>query len=323
VAGAAAKTKAFSRLFWAANKTKVVRKAHGVMDDMGRMRKPGQGNMDLLKDYIKARRTVKKLLDDEVIKIADNGDAAFREWVEKDLRQIASSDTGRKVLGDIAGSGKQIIIEPLDSLKVPAAEQAMGPHALKMEPARAYNGKGTGTKLRLNPDYPFTRDMPSDRALVHELGHSRNNALGQNKGMQRPPPDFDQHRWGNLEEFDNIKNVDNAYANEWKLAEREGHRHIPGMPGGGYLPPPKPAPYAPPPGVPLAGPDGSIPAPPPPKGKGHTPVMMPAAPPAPAPSPPAGGGGPPASPPPPPKGKGHTPVMMPAVPPAPPPGGSL
>ncbi len=259
------------------------------LGDMRRMRKTGQGTADLFKDYIKARRTVSELLDSGKIEILDvtgtrpGGDKAFRDWAERDLRVMASSETGRQVLDDIAKSPHKVIIEPLEGVHVSTIDKGYGPHA-SVEPwpttLHQQPGQGTTTRVRLDPEYIYTDQMPSDRVLTHEMGHARNNALGANAKADPLPPGVDPKQWSNMEEFQNIHGVDNPYGHEFGLDPRTGHNHYPGQYVSGQ---PQGNPNWNPPPVPLATPGKGhtqpLPLPPGPKGPGHT-QPFPAPPPA-------------------------------------------
>jgi uncharacterized Zn-binding protein involved in type VI secretion len=231
LAGKAAKkiagTAAFSRLA----QTGLGQKAKALADDIGRMRKPGQGNINLLIDYIRARRLVNKLLTSKKLQILDYGDAWFREWARRDIEKFASSKVGRKVLEDIHSSPRKVIVEPITAPGVDPDHFASGPHAIGTDDFGAHRpGVGSNARVRLDPDYPFTDQMPSDRVAGHELGHARNIAQGNLADEAPTPAGFDKDRWTNLEEYNNIRDVDNPYGQEWGLDPRTGHNDFPGTP---------------------------------------------------------------------------------------------
>jgi uncharacterized Zn-binding protein involved in type VI secretion len=251
LAGMIGKTSAFSRLAAMAKNSKLGQKVQALADDMAKLRKPGQGNLSLLADYIRSRRLVDGMLKEGKLVFEESCSDAFKQAVKDDLYKVGSTKVGREVLGDIRGSNHKVTFEPLRSPEVDPAHQAAGPHALPENGAGSNNpAVGSDTRVRLSPNDPRYKStgMPTDRTTAHELGHARNNALGRNAQVDPQPPGFDRGRWTDMEEWNNINNVDNPYGREWNLPDRTGHNDMLPDP-----PPPSPPPAPPGPGGTLPG----------------------------------------------------------------------
>jgi hypothetical protein len=221
----------------AAKKTKLGQKYTAALDAAAPLRKPNQGNLGLLADYIRSRRLVDKMIKKGKLVFHTTCDDAFRRATMEDLYKVASTKTGRKVLRDIKGSKHKVTFEPLnDPDVVRMKHHTAGPNAWP-ENGPGANTTGSDTRVRLDHNYPkISQGTPGHRITAHELGHARNNALGRNAQVDPPPPGFDRGRWSDLEEWNNIHGVDNPYGKEWGLPERSGHNDMLPDPAPMHLP---------------------------------------------------------------------------------------
>jgi hypothetical protein len=169
-------------------------------------------------EYVKASQLVDDVLN-KSRRIVIGGDEAYKKAVEAELRKVACTPTGRKVIEDIAASPHQVKIKPWEPGKV--GNRARPDHAGAYQP-----GVGSGTTVRFNPDPNcgrYTPNSPPHTSAAHELGHARNNAQGNNAKFNTVPGGFESNKWSNMEEYNNINNVDNPHRREWGLPERTGH----------------------------------------------------------------------------------------------------
>ena len=216
LARAVGKTGPFSRLAALARNSSLGRRAAAAADDLARMRKPGQGNISLLRDYIRARRMVDRLVREGVLDV--RGSPAYREAVMRDLYMTASSAAGRQVLDEIAGSPHTVVIQGWRPTRPGNAAGPNGPGAFQP-------GVGSGSTVYYEPNPPTPRPpgSPAHAGLTHELGHTAHNATGTNARNQPSP----QPGYPHLEEYNTINHVDNANRAEWGLPQRTGHNHLP------------------------------------------------------------------------------------------------
>lgn len=156
-------------------------------------------------------------------KLMLGGDEAYQNAVEAHLRKIACTEVGQKMLDEIGRSSRRVYIEPWEV-------GATGNTARRATDGAFVPGRGSNTTIHFNPDPNcgrYTPGSPPDTSLAHELGHARNNALGNNARYNTVPGGFDKNRWSNMEEYNNINNLDNPYREEWGLPTRTGHNSKP------------------------------------------------------------------------------------------------
>jgi uncharacterized Zn-binding protein involved in type VI secretion len=176
-----------------------------------------------LKSYQHACQLIDQLKSSEKLKI--KGSPEFIAKAERDLRLIASSKTGRKMMEDIQSSGKKVILlEGGPSAKAASSGDA----ALNLEHADGVRpGPGSDSVVKYNPDEWMGPNSPPDTVLAHEMGHARNAAKGEELTDVGFPDDARKGRWTDGEEMQTIENIENPYRRERGLEERTGHDDSP------------------------------------------------------------------------------------------------
>jgi uncharacterized Zn-binding protein involved in type VI secretion len=187
-----------------------------------RPRPHGPCKVDVLKEFPRANALVNELVGTGKIRIMKEGDAAYRAAVMRDLRQIATTKTGREMLEQIQKADATVYIHDLEPGARGYSCEALSPGGSNMP------GVGSDSTVYYHPTaVRRTPGSPAHAGLNHELGHARNNALGRNASEPTPPRGFDKDRWSNMEEYNNINDHDNAYRDEWGLPQRTGHDDLP------------------------------------------------------------------------------------------------
>lgn len=187
---------------------------------------------------LKARVVVAKFL----ATVSVHGDEAFQKALTNDLKRIARTKTGRKLLGELSHSGQKLEIHAPNSKAVAADFATYGDHCLALNPTDAHvkvvadpngahvadfgNGPervsiagpadGSGSRVTYNPDgwpSPTSPGTPSDVVLAHELNHANNNALGRGSGGLTDPDPTWNDKWANREEAQTV-GVENSYRDE-------------------------------------------------------------------------------------------------------------
>jgi hypothetical protein len=159
-----------------------------------------------------------------VIKGGDN--PKFIAAAERDLGIIASSKTGRKVMEDIQASGKKVV------LKEAVGENKAWAKPIEESEARfdfnqGQRGEGANSVVAYDPDHWAGPNSPPDTALLHELGHARNAARGEDLSNRVFDERSSNRHWTDAEELQTIKDIENPYRRERGLPERTGHDDTP------------------------------------------------------------------------------------------------
>jgi uncharacterized Zn-binding protein involved in type VI secretion len=169
-----------------------------------------------------------KLLD-EMMKeggsLKIKGSDEFIAKAQADLRIIASSKTGRKVLEDINGSGQRVFLMEGEAGSKPASEA--GAAYDFGHPEGPQPGEGSNSVVKYDPDHWPGDKSPPDSVLLHEMGHARNSAVGQDMKDVGMADRWEQQRWSDGEEMQNINDTENPYRRERGLPERTGHDDTP------------------------------------------------------------------------------------------------
>jgi uncharacterized Zn-binding protein involved in type VI secretion len=203
--------------------SRIVNSAASDTARTGIIRKPpGPCKVNFIKEFPRANALVNELVGTGKIRILDEGDRVYRQAVMRDLRQIACSNTGREMLEQIQKTDATVYVHAPG-----VGDKADVCIPLSEGPSRV-PGAGSDSTIVYHPgNPPRTSGSPGHSVLNHELGHARNNALGQNASKAPTPRGFESDRWTNMEEYNNINNHDNPYRDEWGLPQRTGHDDVP------------------------------------------------------------------------------------------------
>lgn len=155
------------------------------------------------------------------------GRADFRSKVHEDLLLIGTTRVGRRMLDDIAKSGKPVKIKSLQSRNAqrPFNQQA-GPHCSYDDPSRTRT-TGTSSTIYYEPGQAAGPESPSDVVLAHELDHAERAAHGDNKNNLYPANSQARREWKSEEEFEAVT-TENAYrAERGGVRQRANYADIP------------------------------------------------------------------------------------------------
>ena len=161
----------------------------------------------------------------------------FADDVMGDLQRIASTRSGREMLGDLAASGRHVEIRPLatpqyNAFATPSSWDGVMdiPTGLAME--------GSDSVVQHVPSYwanhtPTPNGAPhpmpnttSDALLFHELNHATNNAQGMNRYQGTSNVAGWDQRWTNFEEYTTVA-AENGYRGETGLPLRTNYGSMP------------------------------------------------------------------------------------------------
>ncbi len=176
-------------------------------------------------DLKRANRMVDELLGSGKIRLDQGKPLEWREAVRRDLLTIASTDVGRRVLDDLAGSGKPLKIQSLDTDNAMRSfTDQRGPRCMYDDPSQigpaGTNKAGTSSTIYYEPGQPCGGfvpmqpgkgvDSPSDVVLLHELDHAERAAHGENLNHRYPPGSQEEKLWLDREEVEAV-GTENLY----------------------------------------------------------------------------------------------------------------
>jgi hypothetical protein len=203
------------------------------------MYRPTKDNIDYPAQFGRAHQLIQELEHLQAIRIKDpHAMPGFANAVRTDLRRIACSKTGQKLLNEIKANklnhGTHVEIDPMRSSDYLQAG-GPGPHCdvptkARLNPDDLSRGTPSNTTVRYMPGeqvLPGGQHNPSDATLTHELGHAKNGGEGNSMSGIKHANDADARRWTNLEEEQVINNYDNPYREERGLPQRFGHGDLP------------------------------------------------------------------------------------------------
>jgi uncharacterized Zn-binding protein involved in type VI secretion len=173
--------------------------------------------------YQRACELIDQLKASQKLKI--KGSPEFIAKAERDLRLIASSNTGRRMMEDIQSSGKKVIL--LEGGPSAKAASSIDAALDQSHPGGARPGPGSDSVVKYNPDEWMGSNSPPDTVLAHEMGHARNAAKGEDLSDMGFHDARDRARWSDGEEMQTIENIENPYRRERGLEERTGHDDSP------------------------------------------------------------------------------------------------
>ena len=184
--------------------------------------------IDYRSNYIFASRKVEELERKGVIRIV--GDEAFAEGVRRDLRRIACSDTGKRLISELEENhgkyGTSTEIRPLSS----SEHSALGPHTTTSKSSRlSSEGKPSDSTVYYEPGKQASsrsKHSPSDTVLVNQLEHSRNAGRGELVDDVTYSDPNETQRWKSLENEEAVRRED-AYRSERGLPLRNEYGAAP------------------------------------------------------------------------------------------------
>ncbi|HJZ92085.1 MAG TPA: M91 family zinc metallopeptidase [Gemmataceae bacterium] len=186
------------------------------------------GKLDFvtLNSYRRAFKLIDEMKKAETLIIRAGDNPNFVIAAERDLGIIASSKTGRKVLEDIHATGKRVVI------KEAVGENKAWAKPLEESEARfdfneAKRGEGANSVVAYDPDHWEGPNSPPDTSLLHELGHARNAARGEDLSNRVFDERSSNRHWTDAEELQTIRDIENPYRRERGLPERTGHDDTP------------------------------------------------------------------------------------------------
>jgi hypothetical protein len=181
-----------------------------------------------------------------------HGDEAFKKAVRRDLKRMARTQCGRKLMKDIERTGHHVDIHPPSDHPAFVKDPWDGPYAIPHNwsasgvqtvfdpngplqgirvdrkrqrhyiPGDNYrvigNGPGSSSAIVYDPNrttklHYTSAGTTSDVILAHEMNHSRNNALGRRSNHLAEPDGNWQRQWQDLEEHDTV-GFENQYRKE-------------------------------------------------------------------------------------------------------------
>jgi len=183
------------------------------------------------------------------------GDDAFKLALSIDVKRIARTKVGRKLLNDLRKSGKELTIKSSQADQKAAQRfnrygdhctRPSGSHArIVPDPEGSHiadigrgpervkivgSGPGAGSEIVYSPErWPSNRHpgSPSDVVLAHELNHARNNAYGKSTAELTDADPTWNDNWTNREEAATV-GVENDYrAERGGVPQRVNYRTMP------------------------------------------------------------------------------------------------